>query len=201
MADKGQTNRKQATQQAILEAAYQLFSQKGFKNTTTREIAACAGVNELTLFRHFQNKFNLLSNVIAAHSIMTRLEMDLEAIQQCDFQAGLYRFARLILSHLQDKYPLIRLMMMEASTNPELKAVIGPIPAELRKHLTLYLQKGVQEGFVRSDLNLELVAQDFLWIFLGAVMTRANIGAEFFPFESEAVIETTVTLFLRGLHP
>src|SRR5438034_11598799 len=42
--------------QDILNAAEKLFSQKGFNGTTTKELAANAGVHEAVLFRHFTNK-------------------------------------------------------------------------------------------------------------------------------------------------
>ena len=45
--------------QKILDAAEKLFSQKGFNGTTTKELAANAGVHEAVLFRHFKNKREL----------------------------------------------------------------------------------------------------------------------------------------------
>lgn len=40
----------------ILQTAVNLFSQRGFKGTTTKEIARAAGVSEAMVFRHFENK-------------------------------------------------------------------------------------------------------------------------------------------------
>ena len=48
----------------ILEAALDLFSDRGFYATTTRKIAQKAGVNEVTLFRHFNNKMTLFNEVL-----------------------------------------------------------------------------------------------------------------------------------------
>ena len=45
--------------QQILDVAVQLFSQKGFRGTTTKEIAMAAGVNEAIIFRHFATKSEL----------------------------------------------------------------------------------------------------------------------------------------------
>ncbi len=41
-----------------------LFSRKGFKGTTTREIAAAAGVTEAIIFRHFATKEQLYTAII-----------------------------------------------------------------------------------------------------------------------------------------
>jgi len=45
--------------QEILDAAEKLFSQKGFRGTTTKDLAAKAGVHEAILFRHFTSKRDL----------------------------------------------------------------------------------------------------------------------------------------------
>lgn len=196
-----QHGRKQETQEALLDAAYRLFSQKGFSATTTREIAECAGVNELTLFRHFQNKNNLLSQVIIQRATGFHLEKLLDETQSCSFEAGFYQFAQLLLKLLETKYPMIRLMIIEATSNPELKNLVGPVTVQLRQALVRHLERGVREGRVRPDLNLELVAQSFLWIFLSYVMVRSDVGQKFCPFPSQEVAQASTDIFLRGLSP
>jgi AcrR family transcriptional regulator len=51
------------TSRNILHAARDLFAEKGFSNITTRQIARRAGVNEVTLFRHFGTKAALYEAV------------------------------------------------------------------------------------------------------------------------------------------
>ena len=53
-----------ATRQRLLTAAAAVFAEKGLVGATTREIASQARVNEVTLFRHFQSKENLLAAVL-----------------------------------------------------------------------------------------------------------------------------------------
>src|SRR5688572_17283229 len=48
----------------IINVAAQLFSQKGFNGTTTKEIAEQAGVSEAIIFRHFQTKQELYSAIL-----------------------------------------------------------------------------------------------------------------------------------------
>jgi TetR/AcrR family transcriptional regulator len=48
----------------LLDAALELFSRKGFGGTTTREIAAAAGVTEAIIFRHFPSKQALYTAVL-----------------------------------------------------------------------------------------------------------------------------------------
>jgi AcrR family transcriptional regulator len=44
------------TRKRILVAAQKVFSRDGFQGATTREIAREAGVNEVTIFRHFHTR-------------------------------------------------------------------------------------------------------------------------------------------------
>ncbi|HEX5318265.1 MAG TPA: helix-turn-helix domain-containing protein [Stellaceae bacterium] len=49
---------------AIVTAAVPLFARKGFAGTTTRELAAAAGVSEALLFKHFPSKQSLYREIL-----------------------------------------------------------------------------------------------------------------------------------------
>jgi len=57
---------KQATRRSLKAAADRLFSERGFTNTTVRDIAAAAGVTERTFFRYFTGKEELLVEDLTA---------------------------------------------------------------------------------------------------------------------------------------
>ena len=75
---------KNPTQDRILEAAVQLFSRQGFTGSSTHEIARLAGVNEVTVFRHFPRKKDLfwaatesrLRRLRISRELRNRLERD-----------------------------------------------------------------------------------------------------------------------------
>ena len=56
-----------ARRKQIVDVAIRLFSEKGFRGTTTKEIALAAGVNEAIIFRHFTTKKDLYSEIGRAH--------------------------------------------------------------------------------------------------------------------------------------
>lgn len=58
----------QSTSDKILMTAIGLMAEKGYAGTTTKEIAAAAGVNEVTLFRHFGTKQKLLEVAFERYS-------------------------------------------------------------------------------------------------------------------------------------
>lgn len=49
---------------AIVSAAVPLFARNGFTGTTTRELAAAAGVSEALLFKHFPSKQSLYREIL-----------------------------------------------------------------------------------------------------------------------------------------
>ncbi|HZL66736.1 MAG TPA: helix-turn-helix domain-containing protein, partial [Candidatus Limnocylindrales bacterium] len=67
---------RSVTEVRIVEAAVQLFSRRGYKGTSTREIAHLAEVNEATLFRCFVRKADLFW--AAAESRLNRLKLGRE---------------------------------------------------------------------------------------------------------------------------
>ena len=69
------------TRDKILEAALDLFSEKGFHATTTRKIAQKADVNEVTLFRHFSSKMDLFQEILG---IVRQAGFNAEWLQDLD---------------------------------------------------------------------------------------------------------------------
>lgn len=67
MSDTAQTPRRaswEASRVRILEAAREQFGLRGYRGTTTKDLAAAAGVAEKTLFRHFPSKGELFKDAV-----------------------------------------------------------------------------------------------------------------------------------------
>jgi AcrR family transcriptional regulator len=75
----------------LLRVAVQLFSQRGFSGTTTREIAHAAGVSEAMVFRHFATKDELYAAILDHKScssvVWDPTEMVAEAMARKDDRA------------------------------------------------------------------------------------------------------------------
>jgi AcrR family transcriptional regulator len=72
----------------ILRLAVRLFSQRGFRGTTTKEIALAAGVSEAMVFRHFATKEELYSAILdhkaCLHDTMDPVQVVADAIARKD---------------------------------------------------------------------------------------------------------------------
>src|SRR6201988_3789492 len=56
----------EARKEAIVEAVQDVFAEKGFDGTTTRELAKAAGVSEALLYKHFPSKESLYAAMLDA---------------------------------------------------------------------------------------------------------------------------------------
>lgn len=56
----GKSSKRAQTHSHLADSALLLFETQGYDETTTAQIAAAAGVSEMTLFRHFRSKDRLL---------------------------------------------------------------------------------------------------------------------------------------------
>ncbi|MCG8351742.1 MAG: TetR/AcrR family transcriptional regulator, partial [Chloroflexales bacterium] len=101
----------------ILDAALDVIAQKGYAGATTRQIAAAAGINEVTLFRRFGSKHKLLAAVIeqeAEH--VTTLGIDYTG----DLEADLGRVARFYRDLMHKRGRMIAMLITEIPRQPEL---------------------------------------------------------------------------------
>jgi AcrR family transcriptional regulator len=75
----------------ILRVAMRLFSQRGFRGTTTKEIALAAGVSEAMVFRHFATKEELYSAILdhkaCLHDELDPMQIVSDAIRRKDDRA------------------------------------------------------------------------------------------------------------------
>ena len=58
----------EARKEAIVEAVQDIFAEKGFDGTTTKELAQVAGVSEALLYKHFPSKESLYAAMLDACS-------------------------------------------------------------------------------------------------------------------------------------
>lgn len=98
----------------IIEAAMSVFVEKGFKGTTTSEIAATAEVSEVTLFRYFSSKQEIFLEGIRPIMVET-LE---EAIGTSKHLESPEQLKALLLGRIlfiSRNYEVVKLILNEAS--------------------------------------------------------------------------------------
>lgn len=122
-----QQQRSIVTQQKLLDAAIEAFSENGFKGTSTRDIAERAGVHHPLITYHFKNKDQLWR--AAADSIFSAFTRSLaESYQTNKEKSPKERMSSLIYAYVRyakSQPALHKVMVQEASyPNPRLDWLI-----------------------------------------------------------------------------
>lgn len=114
------TTSKPTTRQRLVQAALDLFVQQGITETTTRQIAEQAGVNEVTLFRNFGSKHGLLLGVMQETDAIAQLgrRWAAEAEQPQPIESALYRYAEDYLDTTDRLREFLRSLVGEAGQYP-----------------------------------------------------------------------------------
>ena len=115
-ARRRQTDRAAGTRAALLDAARELFAEKGFAATSRDEIAACAGVTRGALYHHFDSKTAVAAAVVA--------ELEDELVARVVAAAGEAEGVREQLHRCCRAY-------MDACADPTVARVLADAPAVL----------------------------------------------------------------------
>jgi len=134
-----QQQRSLITQQKLLAAAIEAFSENGFNGTSTRDIAERAGVHHPLITYHFKNKEQLWQ--AAADKVFKKFGAQLaQAVQECENCDAKARFASYIDAIVQNAYeqPAIhRIIVQEAGyPNPRMDWLV-------RTHLQPFFEANV----------------------------------------------------------
>lgn len=179
----------------LLEAALRVYAESGYHGATTRRIAAAAGVNEITLFRHFGSKDALLREALVrchAEGIVALPEDPQDPLQE------LTDWSRSHLQHLHERATLIRTCLSEFAERPDLVTTELSGPVEAMRALVVYLERLRQRGLAGESIDPRAAAA----MLLGALFADA-IGRDLVPdmyaVPTEEALTQYVALFLRGI--
>lgn len=90
---RGTYAKTEATRQAILDAALEVFSQSGYRAGSLRDIATRVGMSEAGLLHHFRNKSALLEAVLEERDARARAMVPIESDDGAEVLRGLIRLA------------------------------------------------------------------------------------------------------------
>jgi AcrR family transcriptional regulator len=188
---------------AILQAAVNLFAEKGFRGTTTRELAAAAGVTEPVLYAHFSTKRDLYSGILetmCTGEVENLLNDVLEPFLRAENDAQLFReVGGLILDWYAEEPARVRLLAYGGLEHHELaEEYYRQHAVPFLKVLSEYLAKRISKGaFTNVDPVLAVR------LFAGMIQHFGLASTIFRPHDQhpprETIVETAVTIFLDGI--
>lgn len=163
-------SRTDITRQRILESAYALFSEKGVEKTTTKEIAVTAGIAELTLFRHFKNKANLLHAVMMKYSPAAYIEDLIEGLEELPLKEGLLKLTNVLVDHFEKNKKIITIILAEPCLSDEFKNVKTPIQNKIIGHIAEYFRQKIKPEKLPVDFSMEEMVMGYLWSIIGTML-------------------------------
>jgi len=197
--------RKDARPGELLEAALELFVEKGFAATRAEEVAKRAGVSKGTLFLYFASKEELFKAVVRENISGRFSEWSIELENFEGSSADLLRYCMTAWWErvgATKASGISKLMMSEAGNFPELAAfyqeeVVKPGNDLIRR----ILQRGVDSGEFRT-LDVEYGVYLLLAPMMFLALWRHSIGhcvAADAPLDPVAYINTHIDNLLLGL--
>jgi AcrR family transcriptional regulator len=186
------------TRQRLLDAALRVFGRDGVSGATTREIARVAKVNEVTLFRYFRNKNELLRQVVLQScKRYEQVFAGASVATPADLRRTVGSYAEAYARKVRENEDLVRTFMGELKRHLKLSRRLFVESAKpVRQKFIAYLQAAQKAGLVRKDLDVE-TATDALTGMLMSGALRHPLTDSY--YSSKRYVETCVELFLKGI--
>jgi len=201
---EGLSDRASARRQAILEAARELFLERGYATTTCADVVARSGGSLATLYSLFGTKRGLFEAILRDYSEAVMRPLCVEGIST-DPERGLLAVGQRYLAVVLDPSVVAwwRALCAEAPHAPELREVFltedgGPI----QQALACYLGDKVEEGLLEIAEPARAAGQ-FLALLRGHLHNRALAGdpTPATPEEIAQQVRAAVQIFIHGCRP
>jgi AcrR family transcriptional regulator len=180
----------------LLEAAARLYAEAGYRGATTRRIATQAGVNEITLFRHFGSKDALMREAIARAG--SSIEAPALPDPPRDPSRELREWAKAHIAALRKRRSLIRTCMGEIEEHPGIFSAENSPPAVAAKALSKYLRRLRETGQAKAQFD-EVAASAMLMGVLFADAMGRDVMPDMYRNDPDQAIDEYIRLFLRSV--
>ena len=186
----------------LIDVAIDLFSRRGFAGTTTREIAAAAGVTEAIIFRHFATKEDFYKAILDYKCGDGAKDWLAEARAFMDLNddVGLFRFLISTIIRFYREEPQFERLLLHAALEGHELAIMhhNHMSASIGAQIIEYITRRQQEGAIRaSDPQVVLFALAGIPQFYALqkyIHQRPDL-----PLEDEQVVESFMLILMDGL--
>jgi AcrR family transcriptional regulator len=192
-------------QKKVVEAAIEIFADKGFAAASTSEIAKKAGVAEGTIFRHYQTKKDLLFAIVMptitkfiAPFLVRNFLQDVAKQNHQDLEHMLRYILENRYEFIKKNHPVIKILLQEVFFHEEFR---GELRKVVEEHAVEKLKKLIihfQEKGEMIDMPPETVLRMIITTIMGFLIGRFIILPDL-DWDDEAEKEYTIQFLLHGL--
>ena len=157
--------------------------------------------NEVTLFRHFGNKLNLVAAIIERFSPVNGLKTLIDEDLTGDYHEDLRQISKYIIAGMTEQPDIMPLVLFEAHQIPELRELLESVPRQMFSVLIQYFERQTEAGNVRADLSPFLIAQSFFFLNASFARTMRYVQERKYPLplSTDAAPEQLLEIFLHGV--
>jgi AcrR family transcriptional regulator len=189
------------TRQKLIHAAISLFATQGVTETTTKQIAELAQVNEVTLFRQFGNKHGLLLAAIEDAEVFAQLGQNLISdLPPADNLPQMLRdYANTCLQALEQTPAIVRSLVGESGQySTENRQALGRSFDRANRRVAKYLKTTIGKSSADLPLPIEQLVGLLNTLLFG--YTAIELTSEFHELwrDRSDFLDKVITLFLTG---
>ncbi|MCH1627813.1 TetR/AcrR family transcriptional regulator [Ferdinandcohnia quinoae] len=205
--EQGKKDQKVSEKQIkIIEAAVEIFSEKGYAAASTSEIAKKAGVAEGTIFRHYRTKKDLLYSIITP----TLLKIVFPVVAKTFIKQVLVKhedlsFDEIIRKMLFNRYnfvknntPLLKIILQEIAFHDEMKMQFQEAFMDHAYNKLIEVVEYYQAKGEIIDIPTKSVIRMVVTTIFGFLIMRFIIVPES-EWNDEEEIELTIQFIMNGL--
>lgn len=140
------------TEQKIVDATIFLLDKEGMNGTTTKKIAKKAEVSEVTVFRKFKSKDNLLkiAKIYYSDYFLEKISDIFTNYEDTDLESLLKHIWGKLVNFLDNNLDIIKIALDELMSNPEEEKIFSKFSDEILKNLTNIFQEQIDKGKIRK---------------------------------------------------
>jgi AcrR family transcriptional regulator len=203
MKTKVKTVEKKSTKEQILDAAIDLFSQKGYDAVSIREIARTVGINEASIYNHYKGKEDIMDSIIGFLISEFNREPPKEASEDLLNEQGMDAFVESISMTIMErlKEPRIgkicRLLCIELYRNARVRDFFTKTFIEQSYDIWEQAFRKMMDGGYIEKKDARLLATEFfdpcIFLYLDCFIIRYN------EIPYEALIDNTTDRLSRHI--
>lgn len=183
------------TEKKILDAAYELFVEQGYENTSVQNIIDRTGLSKGAVYHHFESKERILFAVF--RKVAESISIESGKIVEAKDMTGLQKIQKVLLNVFDDKKQMKLVHSMpNLLENPHILALYLKITIEeiTPRYIYPIIQEGIKDGSIVCGHPME-VAESL------AVLANVWMNPLIYPFKKKDVVSRFETLnqLLSGL--
>jgi AcrR family transcriptional regulator len=188
-----------ARRNQILDAATQVFAEKGFHRATIKDIAHVAGIADGTVYNYFENKTALMLGIFDRLNESDQRDEDFSKFTEVDFRNFMKVYLRHRLTVLQaGNFEVFRIVVSEIMVNTELRELYYQKILEPTFSMAeAYFQQWAAQHIIKP-INISLAIRAIAGMVLGLIMEHI-MGDQILESKWDELPDFLTDMILDGL--